>query len=454
MWKRLSLPGLVALAIGVVSFIGEYHYAALSTRMSPIGFAGLGRVLSYTLAVLGTTVGLQQLATKALQYGKTATFIRSRVFFPIEGRVYLGMMSVLFIGAIVGKSNPLLLVFCLMAVPWVFNGFIAFTQLRRIAVRRRAPERGEAGQVIPITIELANRRPFLAVWMFTVKDFIDGPIDAAQKMVRPVEPAVAFLRVPKQATQRRVYRVRLPKRGRYAFGPMQANTRFPLGLIERGLVIPDQMELLVHPRIGQLSPEWRRRIPSAREQVSRAQKRAGSFEDDFHRVREYQIGDDPRAIHWPTSARRGSLVVREFRESRDRPLAVLVDLWQDDGVSNDQIDLALDLAATLAVDHTRTSQRASVFCGLAGREVVAWDSSSRSDLGGMLDAMAVAQGHSEDQFARLIELWNERRRPDERLVLITTRKELPTELILPFDAQVIEARSETVDEICVWPDAI
>lgn len=450
MLKRLSIPGLLALAIGIGSFIGEYRYEMLSTRMAPIGFAGLGRLLSYTLAFLGTTVGLQQLATKALAYGKTATFIRSRVFFPVEGRVYLGMMSVLFVGALIGKSNPLLLVFCLMAVPWVFNGFIAFTQLRRISVRRRAPERAEAGQVVPITIELANRRPFLAVWMFTVKDVIDGPMDAAQKMLKPLEPAVAFLRVPKQALQRRVYRVRLPKRGRYAFGPMQANTRFPLGLIERGLVIPDQIELLVHPRIGLLSHNWRRRVTHTREQVAHAQKRAGSFEDDFHRVREYQTGDDPRAIHWPTSARRGSLVVREFRESHDRPLAILVDLWSESPDGDAKVELALDLAATLAVDHTRTSQRASVFCALAGETLTAWDSSSRSDLGGMLDAMAVVRPTSNDQMDELAAAWATRQRRGERVIVVTTRSSPLLSNDLPPDVQVIEASPEVVREICDW----
>lgn len=450
MWKRLSLPGLTALAIGVFSFLGEFRYGLLSERMAQVGLSGLGAILSYTLGFLGTVVGVQQIATKALSFGKTATFIRNRVYFPTEGRVYLGMMCVLFIGAIVGKSNPLLLVFCLMATPWVFNGFIAFTQLRSISVSRTAPDRCEAGQILPIAVELANRRRFLPVWMFTVKDLIDGPIGVGSKMLRPLRPSVAFLRVAKQNRQRRVYRVRLPKRGRYEFGPMQVNTRFPLGLIERGLIIPDQIEILVHPRIGQLSPEWRQRLSRTREQVSRAQKRAGSFEDDFHRVREYQLGDDPRAIHWPTSARRGSLVVREFRESRDRPLAVLVDLWSADGEPTDGVELALDLAATLAVDHSRTSQRAAVYCSIGGREFTSWDSSSRTDLGGMLDAMAVAAPTTEDTLAKLVDVWRERQRGGERLVLVTTRREKSIPAELPPDSQWIEAVPEVVSAICEW----
>lgn len=455
MRNRLSLPGLVALAIGIVSFVSEFHYGTLSERMAVIGYRGLGTVMAYTLGVLGTIVGVQQLATKALSDKKTSTIIRSRVFFPVEGRVYLAMMSVLFVGAIVGKSNPLLLVFCLMATPWIFNGFIAYTQLRLISVARELPDRGEAGQVLAISVILTNKRRFLPVWMFTVRDQIDGPIGAGIRMKQPLEPQVAFLRLAAGKRQRRVYRVRLPKRGRYEFGPLQADTRFPLGLIERGLVIPDRGEILVHPRIGSMSPEWRRRLVQAREQVSRATPKAGSFDDDFHRVREYQTGDDPRAIHWPTSARRGSLVVREFRESRDRPLAILVDLCSTDGHEDDRVELALDLAATIAVEHSRNSQRAGVYCGVGASDITEWSSSSRADLGGLLDHLAVvtpfslASG-STDPTEKLLANWSERGRRDERVVWITTRNEGPSSALLPYEMDVLVADREIVSTLCEW----
>lgn len=447
MQNRISIPGIVALCIGLFSLITEWKYGLLSDRMGLIGLSGVGKVLAYLLAFLGTLVGVQQIITKAIAHGRRATLIRSRVFFPLVGRVYLGIMTTMFIAAVVGKSNPLLLVFCLMATPWVLNGFTAYTQLRQIAVERATPARCEAGQVVPISVKLSNRRRWLPVWMFTVRDRIDGPMDGAIKMKTPLEPSVAFLRIPAKQFLRRTYRVRLPRRGRYEFGPLQADTRFPLGLIERGLVVPDQKEVLVHPRIGTLSPEWRRRVQRAREQVSRAQTRVGSFDDDFHRVREYQTGDDPRAVHWPTSARRGSLVVREFRESRDRPLALAVDLWSDGGRLTDDVERALDLAATIAIDHSRTSQRSGMTCFLGGLEVVEWSSASRSDLGRLLDCMTLIAPASVTRGSELLKRWWSNARGDERLVWITTGTP-PNDL--PSDCDVITADASTVNAICHW----
>ena len=440
--SRVSVPGLLLLLSGAAALYAEWRFDYLRTRLSVASLGGLGATLAYLFGGLAVAVGGQLLLKQALGRRRATLLNRDRFYAPVAGRVFVVILIALFVGSFVGKSNPLLLVFSLMAPLLVFNGFISFTQLRRVRLEREPPDRAEAGRVTPVTVRMTGLRRRLTVWMMTVTDQIEGPEGEGPRMKEPLRPAVAFLRIPAGQSVRRTYRVKLPLRGRYRIGPLQMDTRFPLGLVERGLIVGETRELLVHPRVGRVNPNWRKAINRKREQVAGVSRQAGSFDDDFHRVRDYQTGDDPRAIHWPTSARRGSLVVREFRESRDRPLAILVDLWSGDGRPNADVERALELAATLASDHTRSSQRSALYVGVAGGEATAWDSSGRTDFGRLLDALAVVTPGGADAEA-LLAAWDARQTRDERLVWITTRPSPVIPVDAPPDMQVLTADEAT-----------
>ena len=72
---------------------------------------------------------------------------------------------------------------------------------------------------------------------------------------------------------------------------------------------------------------------------------------EFEEVREYQPGDDVRAIDWNVTARSGRPFVKRFREERELTVLLAVDVSasQDFG-TNEQLkrDLIAELGATLA----------------------------------------------------------------------------------------------------------
>jgi len=47
---------------------------------------------------------------------------------------------------------------------------------------------------------------------------------------------------------------------------------------------------------------------------------------EFHEIREYVEGDDPRAVDWNVTARVGRPFVKEYVEERERTLLFLLDL--------------------------------------------------------------------------------------------------------------------------------
>lgn len=84
------------------------------------------------------------------------------------------------------------------------------------------------------------------------------------------------------------------------------------------------------------------------------------LEADFYGLRDWRPGDSRRWIHWRTSARRGSLVVRQFEQRRSQDLALLVDLWQPTQPSEAElahVETAVSFVATLLADACQQSGR-------------------------------------------------------------------------------------------------
>ena len=122
-------------------------------------------------------------------------------------------------------------------------------------------------------------------------------------------------------------------------------------------------------RSGTLDPELLRKIHSiqirARHQVTDLM--AGGYKSafkgrgmEFEEVREYQPGDDVRAIDWNVTARLGQPYVKEFREERELTVMVLVDVSSSGEFGThgrQKIDLAAELAAVLAYAAIRSNDK-------------------------------------------------------------------------------------------------
>jgi len=81
---------------------------------------------------------------------------------------------------------------------------------------------------------------------------------------------------------------------------------------------------------------------------------------EFSDVREYQPGDDVRAIDWNVTARRGRLFIKEFVEERQLNALVLVDLSASKSFGTgpkDNATIAAEIAAILALAATGNNDR-------------------------------------------------------------------------------------------------
>lgn len=111
------------------------------------------------------------------------------------------------------------------------------------------------------------------------------------------------------------------RRGRLAVGPFELQRVDPWGFRRRSLAVSDAQEVLVWPKtypVDLLAAG----VASSSDDVLGLVSVDG---DTFATLREYQRGDDPRRIHWPTSSRLAKLVIRQSVMSPTTQLKVVLD---------------------------------------------------------------------------------------------------------------------------------
>jgi uncharacterized protein (DUF58 family) len=177
-------------------------------------------------------------------------------------------------------------------------------------------------------------------------------------------------------SKRTAYRITLPNRGHYRFGPLNVFTRFPLGLLKASLRMKSFQRLTVYPRLGRLQPDWLHRLDTERCGVQQTHRRQGPIDGDYYGLREWRSGDSRRWIHWRTSAKLGKLAVRQFEQQLNRDLILVLDLWlpKSAAVTDDdrgRVELAISLAATLIDDSCRHGG-GRLAIAIAGQPAESW----------------------------------------------------------------------------------
>jgi uncharacterized protein (DUF58 family) len=272
--------------------------------------------------------------------------MRLPFFITREGFAYIFVLAFVLAVAILRDINLLYVVAGLMVGPLIFNGILAALIPRGVRVRRQLPAALVAGEMLEAHLSLANPRRRLAAWLIVVADTLER--QRTPQRQRRVTATAWFPHVPAGATRHTSYRGRLTERGRYRFGPLRLTCRFPLGLVQRTVTVAAPAEVVVYPRLGELTARakalWRQSATG-----QRPARRRGRAEAEFHGLRDWQRGDSRRWIHWRSSARRGEIVVREFEHQEHHDVAVVLDLAVVGPISRKQADLverAVSIAAT------------------------------------------------------------------------------------------------------------
>lgn len=215
----------------------------------------------------------------------------------------------------------------------------------------------------------------------------------------PVGTGLAELALPglaRGASITREFAIPTLRRGLVPVGPVRTVRADPVGLVRRELIWADVAELFVHPRtIG---------IPSMstgfiRDLEGQPTRDLSNNDVSFHALREYVPGDERRYIHWKSTARTGTYMVRQFEETRRSHLVVALSLATSDYGTDDEFEMAVSVAGSLGVRAIRDARTVSVVASeltpqFAKRKVFAVRLLSTLTRSRLLDDLAVV-AHSE-----------------------------------------------------------
>lgn len=217
---------------------------------------------------------------------------------PTREGLFFVVVVLLMVLAGINYQNSLIfaLAFLLMSL-FMVSILHTFRNLSGLVIHGRSARPAFAGEDAEFTVVVSRggKRTREALMMGWGADRLQGVDLVDEKEVH------AHLFVPTRA------------RGQFNPGRMLVQTHYPVGLFRAWSWVDLDMSTIVYPR-----PVFAGEIPEAvaTGREGRAMKRDGA--DDFHGLRDYQMGDPLRHIAWKSWARTGDLQIKEFAAFVDR----------------------------------------------------------------------------------------------------------------------------------------
>jgi hypothetical protein len=230
---------------------------------------------------------------------------------------------------------------------WVEAAVLGFTCLSLVALSLLW-SLGRAGHAV--ALRLANTRVTVgekALGALTVTNPTSRRLRATMVELCVGAGANSFLCPPlgHGESHEEVFAIATTRRGIVAVGPASTIRGDSLGLVRRVQTWSDATELYIHPRTVAMNAST---VGFIRDIEGATTQDLSSADVSFHALREYVPGDDRRAIHWRSTARIGTLMVRQFEETRRSHLLIVLDLDTDAWASDDEFEIGVSAAASMA----------------------------------------------------------------------------------------------------------
>lgn len=322
----------------------------------------------------------------------------------VKPLVLTGIMLVAYIAAI-NRGQPLLWAFAALLLATLLTGYIwPRWLLKGLSVTRSGPERAEEGDSIHFHVTVAHQGR-LPRFMVEVVDHLPF-VGAAQGTVTSGEKVLGLVAyIGGNAQQSFDVALLCEKRGFYRLGPVGMASSFPLGLAEaRQEKNGGVQTLTIYPDVFSIVSL---RLSGAPSEIHRGgfllPEGAGAAE--FSGLREYRRGDNPRHIHWPTTARLNELMVKEFEPLASASLYIVLDMSADANVGkgkHSSFEYAVRIAASIG-RYACNNGMPIRLSGEGANSLAIGSGSGDAHFRSMLDALAVVDADGAIPYSKALQ---------------------------------------------------
>ncbi len=313
----------------------------------------------------------------------------------------------------------------LLLISWLWS----WSSLRGLRIERESgADRAQVGQEITERLRVTNLTRWGKLWV-EIRDYSSLPGHNASQVVSLLPQGNARW----HATSLCI------RRGRFLMGPLTLNGGDPFGLFPTRKLLPQTHELIVYPATVDVSsfvlPVGE--LPGG----STTKGRTPQITPNAVGVREYLPGDSFNRISWPTTARTGHLMVKEFELDPTADVWVVLDMdgrthiqgavqgavgEHDDPTArlllNSTEEYAVTIAASLARHFLNQNRTVGLMMTGQHREIIPTDRGPRQ-LMKILESLAVIRAGGQQPLAELLLSEGGRFGRQSTLIIVTASTE-------------------------------
>ncbi len=305
LWPSSSL--IVSLALALLS--------SQARQNGQVGAAAILAVLALVLAVFVSVTLVPRLWKRVRRdYIQTLRHFR----FTRRGLLYILTVFAIAFASFNTGNNLLILVLSVLLASLVVSGIVANAVLRGLQVSLTLPNDIHAGQNVVFFLTLANLKRRLPSFALRLGGRFESPgaHEETDTLIR--EGTFPFIRARQKA------RLRLegtfPRRGVYTVDGFEVRTSFPFGFFLRGRTVDVNGQVVIFPALLNRE-ELRLHIPFLMEGRQEAPRKGPGT--SLYNIRRYQSGDRARFVHWKSTAKLNTLMVKDFALEHDQPIHVV-----------------------------------------------------------------------------------------------------------------------------------